>query len=282
MSTTHDTAFGRLLRQYRVAAGLSQEALAERAHMSARGISDLERGVRSTPYRGTVLQLADALQLEGEDRDRLEQAAGRRPTSRQSMGDADSTLLVTKLTIPTPRASLVERPRLVDRLCTAVREPLTLISAPAGSGKTTLVSMWRATCGMDVPLAWVSLDPGDNDAARFWSYVVAAIDRITHSVGAALKEMLRAPQPASWESIVTLLINDLASLQDDLVLALDDYHVIENGEIHQALNLLVEHMPPRLHLLISSRADPPLPLARLRARGVVTEIRATDLRFTVD
>lgn len=238
--------------------------------------------MRTAPFQSTVLQIADALDLDADEREQLERAAARRPRDGSAPQGVDRTLLVTKLTAPAPRPSLVDRHRLLDRLSTGVAGPLTLLSAPAGSGKTTLLSAWHTAHQGNASTAWVSLDAGDNDASRFWSYLIGAIDRATGAIDTPLKEMLRLPRPATWESVVTLLVNDLAALDDDLLLVLDDYHVIENEDIHRALNFLVEHMPPHLHLLISSRSDPPLPLPRLRVREAVTEIRLADLRFTQD
>jgi transcriptional regulator with XRE-family HTH domain len=173
--------FSMLLRHHRVVAGLSQEGLAERARMSARGISDLERGVRRTPHRGTVAQLAEALELAERDRAALEDAAerSRKPsTARQEPGPAHpDPLLATKLEIPPARAALVPRLHLIERLQVGLQGPLTLISAPAGSGKSTLLCAWHATReGKQTPLAWISLDDGDNDPSRFWRYLLTALD----------------------------------------------------------------------------------------------------------
>lgn len=286
MDSGHDALFGALLRRSRVAAELSQEALAERARLSARGISDLERGLR-LPQPGTVAQLLEALALAPEERAALE-AAGRRPRvpppSRPPLGagaGSATQLVETRLAIPPARAGLVPRARLVERLHTGVRGPLTLVAAPAGYGKTTLVAAWRATPeGSRLPLAWVSLEPGDNDPALFWTAVFTALDRAVPGVGAAALAALRSAGPPGIAGILSGLVNRLGAAATDLVLVLDDYHVIEAEPVHRALAFLLDHLPPAVHLLITTRADPPLPLARLRARGTLTELRADDLRFT--
>ncbi|MEP7356627.1 MAG: LuxR C-terminal-related transcriptional regulator [Anaerolineales bacterium] len=175
---------------------------------------------------------------------------------------------------------MVPRARLIERLNEGLkrRPGLSLVSAPAGFGKTTLVTTWLT--GGERGVAWLSLDEGDNDPARFLTYVVAAVQTIAANVGAEALGMLQSPQLPPSEAILTALLNDLARLPDDLVLVLDDYHVIEAPLVDQALGFLVEHLPPQLHLVITTREDPQLPLARLRARGQLTELRAADLRFT--
>lgn len=159
-----------------------------------------------------------------------------------------------------------------------MHQNLTLISAPAGFGKTTLVSGWVAGC--ERPVAWLSLDEGDKDPARFISYLAAALQTINAGIGEGLLAALQSPQPPSIESILTALLNDIAAIPDNFVLVLDDYHVIDAKSVDQALDFLIEHQPPKMHLVIASREDPNLPLARLRARGQLTELRAADLRFT--
>lgn len=190
-------------------------------------------------------------------------------------------LLRTKFSAPPTRSLLVARPRLTERLQAGLMGKLTLIAAPAGFGKTTIVSAWRATPGA-LPLAWVALDPRDNDPIRFWSYVVAALDTLRPGLGAAPLMLLQAAQPPPIESILTTLLNLVSGWDTDLALLLDDYHVIDSPAIHHALVFLLDHLPPHLHLVIASRADPPLPLSRLRARGELTELRAADLRFMPD
>lgn len=187
-------------------------------------------------------------------------------------------LLATKLYIPTPRQNLVLRPRLIERLNAGLHCKLTLIAAPAGFGKTTLVSDWVARC--DCSVAWLSLDAGENDPVRFLRYFVAAVQTVTPAIGTGVMAMLQDPQPPPLESLLTTLLNDLSTVADRFILVLDDYHVIDASEVDTALAFLLEHLPPPLHLVITTRADPPLPLARLRARSQLTELRAADLRFT--
>ncbi len=189
-------------------------------------------------------------------------------------------ILATKLYIPPPRSKIVLRPRLIERLndgLSASRK-LTLISAPAGFGKTTLASEWIASCGQ--PVTWLSLDEGDNDPTGFLNYLVAALQTIKANIGAGALAVLQSPQPPSTESILTALLNEITAIQDHFVLVLDDYHVIDSKPVDEALTFLLEHLPPQMHLVIATREDPPLPLARLRARGQLTELRAADLRFT--
>jgi len=214
-------------------------------------------------------------------------------------------LLQTKLYIPPVRPELVSRPRLIERLNAGLHHKLTLVSAPAGFGKTTLVSEWihsgvssraygvgeeHEPAGEVSPtpysllptprFAWLSLDEGDNDPAIFLAYVVAALQTIEADVGKGALGALQSPQPPPTEAILTGLINEIAAVPDRIVLVLDDYHLIEAQPIHDALTFLLRHLPPQMHLVISTREDPPLPLARLRARGQLTEVRVTDLRFT--
>ncbi len=196
-------------------------------------------------------------------------------------------LLESKWHVPGRRGGAVPRPRLAERLGRAARSRLTLVSAPAGFGKTTLVTQWIAQMGdpesgRGPAVAWVSLDEGDNDPATFWTYVISALQKAGHScVGAAALGLLRPPQPLPEATLATLL-NDLQALPDDVLLVLDDYHVIDDRDIHEGLSYLLDHLPPHIHLVLTTRADPPLPLSRLRARGELVEIRSADLRFTRD
>ncbi len=191
-------------------------------------------------------------------------------------------LLLTKLYIPPPRPKIVPRPRLVERLNEGLQRKLTLISASAGFGKTTLVSEWVAGC--ERPVAWLSLDEGDNDPTRFLTYLVAALQTCRVSgeakIGAGVLAVLQSPQPLPIESILTALLNEITTIPDHFVLVLDDYHVIDSKPVDDALTFLLEHLPPQMHLVIATREDPHLPLARFRARGQLTELRAADLRFT--
>ncbi len=157
---------------------------------------------------------------------------------------------------------------------------LTLISAPAGFGKTTLLSEWRMMhSGYEYPVAWVSLDEGDNDPARFLSYLIAALQTIEADAGETTLASLRSPQLPPIESVLTALINEIAAVPDDFALVLDDYHVIEAEPVRGATAFLLDHLPPQMHLVIASRTDPQLPLSRLRAQNQLTELRAADLRF---
>jgi LuxR family maltose regulon positive regulatory protein len=195
----------------------------------------------------------------------------------------NNMLLATKLFIPAPTSTLVSRPRLNALLAAGVRRAATLISAPAGWGKTSLLSAWHADLsGSDYPFAWVSLDAGDNDPVRFWSYILLALNTLHCGASDAALTLLRSPQPPPVEPILTSVLNAFTTLSKDAVLVLDDYHVIDTQPIHRAMTYLLEHLPPRLHLVISTRVDPPIPLARLRVRGVLTEVRAVDLRFTLE
>jgi LuxR family maltose regulon positive regulatory protein len=187
-------------------------------------------------------------------------------------------ILATKLYPPPPRAKAVLRQRLLERLTMGMHHKLTLISAPAGFGKTTLVSEWIARCGR--PVAWLSLDEGDGDPKRFLAYGVAALRAIAQNLGEGMLSLLDAPQPPAIESALTSLLNEINALPDDFILVLDDYHLVDSKLVDQAVAFLIEHLPPRMHLLIATREDPQLPLARLRARGQLTELRAADLRFT--
>jgi LuxR family maltose regulon positive regulatory protein len=192
------------------------------------------------------------------------------------------TLLATKLFIPPlrPRGRVVPRPRLLELLDQGLNARLTLVSAPAGFGKTTLVSSWLAEGTF--PTAWVSLDTGDNDPTRFVSYLIAALRKISPGVGVAAQAQLQSPQPPPLESVLTMLINALCAFSEHAVAVLDDYHTIDTPTVHNAVAFILDHLPPRMHLVIVTRADPPLPLARLRARGHLCEIRETDLRFTTE
>ena len=187
-------------------------------------------------------------------------------------------LLSTKLFIPSTRSELVSRPRLIKRLNEGLGRKLTLISAPAGFGKTTLVSEWVAECGKSV--AWLSLEQGDNVLVRFLIYLSASLQTVDPKLASAALNQLQSSQPPPVETTLTSLINAVAALPDKVILILDDYHLIETESIHDGLSFLLENLPPQLHLVIITREDPLLPLSRLRARGQMTELRAADLRFT--
>jgi LuxR family maltose regulon positive regulatory protein len=173
---------------------------------------------------------------------------------------------------------VVPRPRLLERLNAGLHRKLTLIAAPAGFGKTTLVSAWAAGCHQ--PVAWLSLDAGDNDPTRFLTYLVAALRTTAPQIGTGVLDSLQSPPPPPTEPLLTTLLNELTTLSAPFVLILDDYHVIEAPAVDQVLTFLLEHLPPPMHLVLATREDPPLPLARLRARSQLTDLRAGDLRFT--
>ena len=187
-------------------------------------------------------------------------------------------ILATKLYIPSPRPKLVRRTQLINRLNEGLYRRLTLISAPAGFGKTTLVSAWLDGCGRAA--AWLSLDEGENDPERFLAYLVAALQTITATIGVGVSGALRSQQPASTDELMTALLNDIATISDPFILVLDDYHLITAEPVDRAVTFLIEHLPRQMHLVISSREDPHLPLARLRVQDCMTELRETDLRFT--
>ncbi len=187
-------------------------------------------------------------------------------------------ILTTKLYIPAVRSKVVRRPRLIERLNAGLHRKLTIISAPAGFGKTTLVSDWVGSCGR--PVAWLSLDEADNDTTRFLTYIIVALQTIKTNIGEVILAALQSPQPPLTESIITALLNEISASTDNFALVLDDYHVIDTNPVNDLLSFILDHLPPQLHLVITTREDPSLPLARLRARGQLTELRAADLRFT--
>ena len=197
-----------------------------------------------------------------------------------------TTILTTKLNVPPPRADWILRPRLIEQLDQGLRTKLTLVSAPAGFGKSTLVTSWLHTLGDRLPapprLAWLSLEEDDAGPLRFLAYLTAALKTLDGSIGHTAVSLLEAPQPPPASHVITLLINDLADLQAPCILVLDDFHAVSHPEIQTAVAFLLEHAPPHLHLIITTREEPGLPLARLRVQSQVTEIRLEHLRFTRD
>ena len=200
-----------------------------------------------------------------------------------------SPILVTKLFIPAARPNLVKRSRLIERLDGGLHRKCTLVCAPAGFGKTTLVTEWMAHLRWDpdshsetdkTSFIWLSLDEADNDPARFLTYLSAALDQVEQIDIAEVSSMLKSPQLPPVESLLTPLINQAAALPERAVLVLDDYHLIETQPVHEALAFLLANLPPQIHLVIATREDPLLPLSRLRVRRQITELRAADLRFT--
>jgi LuxR family transcriptional regulator, maltose regulon positive regulatory protein len=191
-----------------------------------------------------------------------------------------SSLMRTKLYRPRSSSDVIPRARLLERLNAGLGGKVTLVSAPAGFGKTTLMTEWVQT--LDRPTTWLSLDENDNELAIFVYSLTAALQAVFPDAFQSTASLLKAPQFPSPDHAATLFINDLADLPEDVVLVLDDYHLIHTNEVHTLLNLLIEHLPSQLHLVLSTRSDPPLPLARWRARGYLNELRGADLRFTLE
>jgi LuxR family maltose regulon positive regulatory protein len=195
--------------------------------------------------------------------------------------------LITKLHVPPVPPGWLTRPRLRKQLDAALRCRLTLVCAPAGFGKTTLLSEWIAlqageSATSAPPAAWLSVDKEDNDPDRFWTYFVAALQTVQSGLGQRSLEMLETGKAPSIRAMLTTLVNDISEAKRDFVLILDDYHEIASKSVHESIAFLVDHLPPRAHLVLATRVDPPLPLARLRVRGQLNELRAADLRFTTD
>ena len=191
-----------------------------------------------------------------------------------------AALLTTKLYMPPIRPELVPRPQLIELLNEGLHRRLILISAPAGFGKTTLISVWIKQSG--IPTAWISLDEGDNDPARFLAYLVAALRTIEADIGKGALTALQSPQPPDSEALLTALINEINALPHRLILVLDDYHLLTAQAVHKALTFLLDHLPPQMQVVMATRADPPLSLARFRGRGQLIELRQSDLRFSLN
>jgi LuxR family maltose regulon positive regulatory protein len=189
-------------------------------------------------------------------------------------------LITTKLRPPRTRPNLVARPRLREALDLGEGCPLTLVSAPAGFGKTTLLAEWLEERSEVEAVAWVSLEASDNDPARFLAYLVGGLREVGGGIREGVLSSLNSPEPPLMEVVVGVLVNDLAEAGRGLTVVLDDYHEIHSESVHEAVSLLLEHLPENVRLVIASRTDPPLPLPRLRARGQMAELRAADLRFT--
>lgn len=193
--------------------------------------------------------------------------------------DMPNPINSTKLYIPAPRTRTVIRRRLTEKLNKGLHRKITLISAPAGYGKTTLVCEWLAGCGR--PAAWLSLEQGDSELTRFLTYMISALQTIEEKIGAGTLSILHAPQPTPTESILTTLLHELSAISSPFLLILDDYHAASSVEVDEALGYLLDHLPPQMHLVLTTREDPALSLPRLRARDQLTELRAADLKFTV-
>ena len=201
-------------------------------------------------------------------------------TESQSIDSVSTPLLSTKLFIPSPRPNLVSRPHLIQKLNAGLHCKVTLISAPAGFGKTTLISEWITQS--KIHFCWITLDKSDNDIGHFLAYFIASLGSINIDLDEQIITLIQSPQQNQIENILIPLINQIANTQKNFSLVLDDYHLIQSQDIHDAITFLLEHSPPSMHLVLTTRADPPLPLARLRARGQMTEIRESDLRFSVE
>src|SRR6266705_1461442 len=208
---------------------------------------------------------------------------GRSPMADRSVAapvgvamSGQDVLLATKLHVPWPQPGFVPRRRLVEALGEGLARGRMLVCAPAGFGKTALLADWARGGGR--PVAWLGLDGGDSDPARFWRYAVAGLDRARPGLAGRVGPL----PPGSCEGLVTALVNELAAEPgpDEVLLVLDDYHLVDSGTVHESVAFLLENLPPGLHVVVSSRSDPPLPLARLRARGQLAELRAAELRFT--
>jgi LuxR family maltose regulon positive regulatory protein len=199
-----------------------------------------------------------------------------------SVPNASSPLLVTKIQLPPLRQDLVARPDLQAKLVAGLTHPLTLVSAPAGFGKTTLLNSAAHTLTGDYRIAWLALDEEDNDVLRFLQYLLAAVDVAVPGLSATAAAALRSTQPPPPQQVLVLLFNALSAAPSRLMIVLDDYHVIDTRAIHQALEYVVDHLPVNARLVIATRSDPPLPLPRLRGRGLVTEIRTADLQFSIN
>ena len=194
----------------------------------------------------------------------------------------DTTLLATKLFVPPVRPGTVPRARLVAKLKAALSSSLILVSAPAGFGKTTLLTAWIHTSEPPVPTAWLSLEESENDPVSFWEYFIATLRTLHPGAGEASLRLLRSSQPAPIEATLSLLINDITAIGGDRILVLDDYHFIRASAVHRGVEFFLDHMPPGMHMVIATRADPPLPLPHFRGKGMISEIRTDDLRLTLE
>jgi len=261
--------------------------LAQRAHivlLAADGVSTEEIADRVGVSRPTVSMWRSRYAQSGlsglADRYRSGRPSRANEATISSSGDP---LLVTKLSVPGARRGVVPRQGLYARLDDGASRAVVLISAPAGFGKSTLLTSWLAEGAMHGrSVAWLSLSAADNDPSLFWRYFLAALSRVHPGVVATASALLGSPQPPRIATILTAMINDLHSTTGDLVVVLDDYHLVESADIQEAMTFLIENRPARLHLIILTRADPPLPLSRLRAGADLIELRAADLRFGPD
>jgi LuxR family maltose regulon positive regulatory protein len=278
-----EAPFGDWMRRRRAELDLTQEQLADQAGCATETIRAIESG-RRRPSRDMAERLAVTLRIAPEERDAFVAAARARAAPveaahAQGARQPAPTLVATKLFRPRARQDTLTRARLFEKLDRGLAGSLTLIAAPAGFGKTTLVADWLARTAL--PSAWLALDANDDSPGVFWRYLVAALRQIDPAFGQAATELLAMSDTLPPRMIVAPLLNDLTALAGDVVVVLDDLHSLTNPAIYESLAYLVEHLPPALHLLVLTREDPPLPLARLRARRQLVELRAADLRFTV-
>ena len=198
------------------------------------------------------------------------------------MTSGPSVIPATKFHIPSVRAGIVPREGLVDLLVRGRQQKLTLLDAPAGFGKTTLLAEWCASPSEERAFAWVTLDPADNDPVRFWTCAIDALESLEPGTGARAREALQASPAALLDVALPLLLNDLALFEQRVVLVFDDYHLVREERVHDSVGYLLQHLPDAVHLAIATRSDPPLPLGRLRASGEMTELRAAELRMSND
>ncbi|HVB21577.1 MAG TPA: LuxR C-terminal-related transcriptional regulator [Ktedonobacteraceae bacterium] len=246
-----------------------------------------QKGRLHTVYMGksddlTLIRLSEIAQLMTLECASTDGEGAAQSVQSERVLDQDE-LLITKLSVPPVRSSLVARQRLVTQLDAGLGSKLILVTGPAGFGKTTLLSNWLHSCSShSFPIAWLSLDAGDNDPVRFWTYVIAALQKLQAGIAEHVLTMLPSVQTRSLETLMTAFINALATLPGDVVLVFDDYHVIDAQPIHEAITFLLDYMPPQFHLVLASRSEPPFPLARLRARCHMIELTANDLRFSRD
>lgn len=280
-------SFPQWLKRRRQERDLTQDQLAELTGYATPTIQKIERGERK-PSRDLAVRLAEALAIPHNQWDAFIRLARApvvsktpTPTAVPSPQSASLPLLRTHIQPPPLRRHLVPRQRLSNRLDFAAGGTITLLVAPAGWGKTTLLSAWVSALSAHdrQRVAWLALDMGETEPLRLLRYVIAALQQVKPQLGNGAQALLDTPQPA-LQAALMLLINDLAELPQSLALILDDYHALRTPSVHAILLLLVEHLPAQLHLIIASREDPPLPLSRLRARNQLHEIRAADLRFT--
>ena len=301
-----DYAFGQLMLTLRTQMGLTQASLAQQLGISRRAVSTWELGsnypaaahLKQLIVLGVELRAFTAGREEEEIRalwhaahqkvllDRHWLSDLLRPEQPSPLAPQESVLfreqlLTTKFFIPSPSHALIPRPRLTAQLSASLQHKLTITSAPAGFGKTTLLSAWVQSLPPGNPyVAWVSLDEGDNDPLRFWEYALTALDNCKPGLCTFLLTFLHMEPSLSVRYLLNALINALVKQTEQFLLVLDDYHVITQPQVHGSLTYLLEHLPPQLHLILATRADPPLSLSRLRAREQVVEVRTEQLRCT--